>query len=60
VGLRVIAGFTKLLRRGYVKLLFKSGPRVWAYGKSRGVSGVGGLRRFLKQSRVSDPRWAEI
>ncbi len=60
VGLRVLAGFGKLISRGYVKLLFKSGPRVLAYGKSRGVSGVRGLRKFLKQSRASDPRWAEI
>lgn len=60
VGLRVVSGFTKLLARGYVKLLFKSGPRVLAYGKTRGVAGVGGLRKFLKQARTSDPRWADL
>jgi hypothetical protein len=60
VGLRVVAGFTKLISRGYVKLLFKSGPRVMAYGKTRGVTGVTGLRKFLKQARASDPRWAQL
>ncbi len=60
VGLRVVSGFTRLLSRGYVKLLFKSGPRVRAYGKSRGVSSIGSLRKFLKQARSSDPRWGHL
>ena len=60
VGLRVVSGFTRLLFRGYVKLLFKSGPRVLAYGSSRGVTNVGGLRKFLKQARASDPRWDNL
>jgi hypothetical protein len=60
VGLRVVSGFTKLLFRGYVKLLIKSGPRVFAYGSSRGVTNVSGLRKFLRQARASDPRWAQL
>jgi len=60
VGLQVISGFTRLLSRGYVRLLFKSGPRVLAYGKARGVSGMTGLRKLIKQSRDTDPRWAGL
>jgi len=60
VGLRVVSGFAKLFARGYVKLLFKTGPRVRAYGKERGVSGMTGLRKFLRQARASDPRWAQL
>jgi hypothetical protein len=60
VGLRIISGFTKLFWRGYVTLLMKGGPRVLAYGASRGVNSVGDLRRFLKQSRASDPRWEQL
>jgi hypothetical protein len=60
VGLRILSGFTKLFWRGYVTLLLAGGPRVFAYGAARGVNGVGDLRKFLKQSRASDPRWEHL
>ncbi len=60
VGLRVVSGFTRLMFRGYVGLLFKSGPSVLAYGKKRGVSNVSSLRKLIKQNRASDPRWAQV
>lgn len=60
VGLRIVSSFPKLFLRGYVGLLMKGGPRVLAYGASRGVTSVGDLRRFLKQSRASDPRWENL
>jgi hypothetical protein len=60
VGLRIISSFTKLFWRGYVTLLMKGGPRVLAYGASRGVHSAGDLRRFLKQSRASDSRWEQL
>ena len=57
IGLRVVGGFPRLMLRGYVGLLFGGGPRLLAYGASRGVRNVGDLRRFLKQTRATDPRW---
>ncbi len=60
VGLRILSSLPKLILRGYVSLLMKGGPRVLAYGASRGVTSVGDLRRFLKQSRASDPRWEQL
>jgi hypothetical protein len=60
VGLRIIASFPKLFWRGYVGLLMKGGPRVLSYGSSRGVTSMSDLRRFLKQSRASDPRWEKL
>jgi hypothetical protein len=60
VGLRILSSFPKLFWRGYVGLLMKGGPRVLSYGASRGVSSMGDLRRFLKQSRASDPRWENL
>ncbi len=60
VGLRILSSFPKLFMRGYVTLLMKGGPRVLAYGASRGVTSVGELRRFLKQAQASDPRWENL
>jgi hypothetical protein len=60
VGLRVIAGFGRLLRRGYLGLLLKHAPRLLSYGRTRGVTNLGELRKFLRQSRASDPRWANL
>jgi hypothetical protein len=60
VGLRVVGSFPRLMLRGYVGLLFGGGPRLLAYGASRGVRNVGDLRKFLKQTRVTDPRWDSL
>jgi len=60
VGLRILSSFPKLFWRGYVGLLMKGGPRVLSYGASRGVTSMSDLRRFLKQSRASDPRWEKL
>lgn len=55
VRLRVVAGFSKLLRRGYVSLLMKGGPRVLAYG-GRGAS-LMEVRKLLSQMRADDGAW---
>ncbi len=60
VGLRVIAGFTRLFRRGYVGLLFRNSRRLLSYGRARGVTNMRELRKFLRQSRASDPRWENL
>lgn len=60
VGLRVIAGFTRLVWRGYVTMLLRGGPRVLAYGATRGIHSVGDLRKFMRQTSASDPRWENL
>ncbi|MFN7955374.1 MAG: hypothetical protein U0610_26860 [bacterium] len=60
IGFRVVAPFRRLLVRGYVGLLLKSGPKVLRYGASHGITTVGDLRRFIAQTRVNDPRWRDL
>jgi hypothetical protein len=60
VGLRVVGGFPRLMLRGYVGLLFGGGPRLLAYGASRGIRNVSDLRKFLKQTKTTDPRWEAL
>jgi hypothetical protein len=55
VGLRVVAGFPRLVRRGYLGLLLASGPRVLAFGAAHGVRTVGALRRLVAQLRDGGP-----
>ncbi len=55
MGLRIVAGFPRLVRRGYLGLLLASGPRVLAFGASHGVRTVGALRRLVAQLRDSGP-----
>lgn len=60
VGLRVTAGFTRLVWRGYVTMLLRGGPRLLAYGATRGIHSVSDLRKFMRQTRASDPRWENL
>jgi hypothetical protein len=55
VGFRIVAGFTRLLRRGYVGLLLSSGPRVAAFAARNGVTGLASLRRLVNALRRSEP-----
>ena len=55
VDFRVIAPFSKLLKRGYVKLLLRGGPKVLQYAASHGVRTLSDLRRLLKEARSDDP-----
>ena len=57
VDLRIAAGFPRLARRGYVRLLLRAGPRVLAFGATRGIRTLGALRRLVADLRrpVSEP-----
>jgi len=55
VGFQVVAPFSRLVRRGYVRLLVAAGPRVLAFGVARGVATLGALRRRVERSR-KDPK----
>lgn len=60
VGFRILVPFRRLLRRGYVALLLRGGAKVIRYGAQHGIATIGELRRFLSQTRVSDPRWKDL
>lgn len=55
VRLRVLAGFPRLLRGGYVNLLLKGGPRVLAQGGA-GAS-LSDVRKLFAQLRSDDGSW---
>lgn len=54
VEFRVLAPFTRLLARGYVQVLLRGGPKVLAFGASRGVRTLSDLRRLLKHLQDQD------
>lgn len=54
VEFRVLAPFTRLLSRGYVQVLLRGGPKVLAFGASRGVRTLADLRRLLKHLQDRD------
>ena len=56
VAFRVAAGFPRLLRRGYVRLLLSAGPGVLAFGAAIGVLNLRSLHRLVTSSRSSEPR----
>jgi hypothetical protein len=51
VDLRIVAGFARLARRGYVRLLLAAGPRVIRFGARHGIRTPGALRRFVAELR---------
>lgn len=55
VDCRIAAGFPRLLRRGFVKLLLVSGPGVLAFGARHGVFTVGALRRVVSRLSSTAP-----
>jgi hypothetical protein len=55
VNIRVAAGFARLLRRGYVRLLIAGGPRVRAIGAAYGVVSVRSLQKLIATLRRYDP-----
>lgn len=55
VDVRVLAPFPRLLKRGYVQVLLRGGPKVLQYGAARGVRTLSDLRRLLKQVQSGEP-----
>ena len=55
VGFRILSSFSKLARRGYVRLLLAAGPRVVAWGAAHGVRTPGQLRRLVRELRAREP-----
>ena len=47
VDLRILAPFSRLVRRGYLRLLVAGGPEVLAWGAAHGVRTLGELRRWI-------------
>lgn len=51
VELRILAPFSRLVRRGYLRLLAAGGPEVLAWGVAHGVRTLGELRRWVARAR---------
>jgi len=51
VDLRILAPFSRLVRRGYLHLLVAGGPAVFAWGAANGVGTLGELRRWIARVR---------
>ncbi|MFI5215172.1 MAG: hypothetical protein ACHQ3O_01405 [Candidatus Limnocylindria bacterium] len=51
VDLRILAPFSRLMRRGYLRLLVAGGPAVLAWGAAHGVGSLGELRRWIGRMR---------
>jgi len=60
VDLRVVASFSRLRERGYLRLLVRAGPRVAAYGLSRGIFSVADVGKLVRQARDTSPYEWEI
>lgn len=60
VELRVAAPFTRLLRRGYVELLVRGGPRLLWFGARHGVRSLGELQRLVERARRTEPQPWEL
>ena len=54
VNIRVAAGFARLLRRGYVRLLIAAGPRARAIGFQHGETGMSSLQHLVASLRRLD------
>lgn len=55
VDFRVFASFGRLLKKGYVQVLLRGGPKVLQYAASRGVHTLSDLRKLLKEAQSDDP-----
>jgi hypothetical protein len=55
VRIRVIAPYARLLRRGYVDLLLRGGPRLLWFGATHGVRSLAQLRRLVDSARSAEP-----
>lgn len=60
VGFRIVAPFTRLVRRGYLGLLAAGGTRVLAFGATRGVRSLAELRRLVDRVRRRGPEPWEV
>jgi hypothetical protein len=60
VAFRIAAPFSRLARRGYVRLLLESGPRVAAFAARHGITGLRSLHRLVRAVRHAEPfEWEE-
>jgi len=49
VEFRVLAPFARLLKRGYVQVLLRGGPRMFSFAASQGIRTLADLRRLFAQ-----------
>jgi hypothetical protein len=56
VEIQIVASFSRLARRGYLRLLIAGGPALVAFGVRHGVRTLADLRRLVAQNRRRPPR----
>lgn len=52
IGFRIVAPFSRLVRRGYLRLLLAAGPAVARFGAAHGVTTLGALRELVATHRA--------
>lgn len=60
IDFRLVAGFRRLLQRGYVGLLLAGGSRVLAAAARRGLHSVSDLQKLVEGARRSQPEKWEL
>jgi hypothetical protein len=61
VDIRIAAPFSRLVERGYVRLLLGAGPQVLGFALGRGVTTIGQLRSLVERARRRRPaRWEQM
>jgi hypothetical protein len=61
IDLRIVAGFGRLARRGYLRLLLAAGPAVIAFGARHGIRTLGALRSLVRDLRSRAPaQWETV
>lgn len=60
VGFRVTGSFFRILRRGYVQVLLKGGPRVLQYAARHGVTNLTDLSRLLSKVSGKEIDWRSL
>jgi hypothetical protein len=60
VDLRVVANFSRLQERGYLRLLLDAGPKLAKYGLQRGIFSVSGIHQLIRNATGAAPFSWEI
>lgn len=58
VGFRVNGPFLRILRRGYLQVLLKGGPRVLQYAAGHGVTSLSELKKLLDSMSGKEINWS--
>ncbi len=60
IGFRVSGSIGQILKRGYLQVVLKGGPRVLQYAASHGIRSLGDFGRLLKSLKGGDIDWGKL